>query len=651
MIVRIVCLFALLCNPVVAAAQSGDENAACVPGNYKYEYTKKDAPCDKEKCMLHFPCEGQFAKGMCEAVGKCKATSVKICEPNTGTCEWSKPLQPTLPVASPPTGQPPMLTPISSGENPLSPDITGAFDDPKRAAEARVDAAAQRLQEAFDKLQNDPANYSQHFDEVKAAQDELARARKLESGAPLGLKDYIREFLAPKMTPTNELPDGTDAPIRMREWFNNLGSTFSDPDQFADSGTILNDGPPVQLLSGEALAREFELQRLERDAAATLALGYYPEQTDVERMIAEVQSEGRTPSEILGGAVTGAWDYLKSWFVPAPALELPEVPNAFEYVYSGNLDPNPASPFALDSRLGEFARPLTSPFDGLYDPGDWIGDFNPGEQVTSGNLSPDLREQITASIVDGGPQGIIDDKGRLWGLQEPGQPIVRIDSEEGRKISAALGCDGLCYESAAEEALATRTLPPNTPPVTPTLPESVPPASPPATPPAVPTTPPSQPIISPTAPPSIPPKSSPASPLLTSQVPTGGSSGGSSFFQGMNGFLTSIGQFLISLFGWFSNQPAAPAPPAPQQPQPPTPVATLTANPPEISRGQTSRLFWSSVNTDTCAIYLPSGATLISGTAMNGTATTSPLQTTTTFRLTCTNGIQHAESEATVIVE
>ena len=119
----------------------------------------------------------------------------------------------------------------------------------------------------------------------------------------------------------------------------------------------------------------------------------------------------------------------------------------------------------------------------------------------------------------------------------------------------------------------------------------------------------------------------------------------------MNGFLTSIGQFLISLFGWFSNQPAAPAPPAPQQPQPPTPVATLTANPPEISRGQTSRLFWSSVNTDTCAIYLPSGATLISGTAMNGTATTSPLQTTTTFRLTCTNGIQHAESEATLIVE
>gem|GEM_PF-3378998 len=234
---------------VAYAEGSGAENAQCAKGNYAYDYRTKTAPCatarEGEKCLLNAPCEGEFAKGFCAAESNCKAISVKICDANTGTCSWTKPQLTAIPPAPDATTLP-KLEPLPSGESGLTPFLEKAFKDAEaQTAQQMIDDAVRRRDEALLKIQNDSTNFSEHFQELRKAQEDLALGQRLLTQDP-SLKDYIRGVIAPRMTPTEDLPDGNPAPIRTIEWFNRLGSTF-DPFKVAST-----DLPPELVRQAEA---------------------------------------------------------------------------------------------------------------------------------------------------------------------------------------------------------------------------------------------------------------------------------------------------------------------------------------------------------------------------------------------------------------
>lgn len=264
-------LITLILSSIVAHADELDANTQCASGNYQYDYRKeqtREKPCDDKdvKCMLNFPCESAVARGYCEAEGKCRAISVKVCDANSGQCDWTKPQITALPprLESPSTTSLPP-TP-QSGPSGISSEIEKAFQtETPAAAQARVDTAAQRLQEAFNKLQNDPAHFSQNFDEVRAAQDELAVAKRLQENAiSPSLRDYIRGIIAPRMTPTDVLPDGSPAvPSRTYQWFNNFGSTPAPLETF---GSLMGFDP-FKVAAGDVppeLIRQAEEGKLQR---------------------------------------------------------------------------------------------------------------------------------------------------------------------------------------------------------------------------------------------------------------------------------------------------------------------------------------------------------------------------------------------------
>jgi hypothetical protein len=76
----------------------------------------------------------------------------------------------------------------------------------------------------------------------------------------------------------------------------------------------------------------------------------------------------------------------------------------------------------------------------------------------------------------------------------------------------------------------------------------------------------------------------------------------------------------------------------------PTSTAALSANPASISSDQSSTLSWSSTNATSCT-----GTSFSTGNASSGSATLTPLETTT-YSVTCTNGSTSATASATVTV-
>jgi Pectate lyase superfamily protein len=74
------------------------------------------------------------------------------------------------------------------------------------------------------------------------------------------------------------------------------------------------------------------------------------------------------------------------------------------------------------------------------------------------------------------------------------------------------------------------------------------------------------------------------------------------------------------------------------------PTASLTANPPSTTSGQSSTLSWSSTNATTCT-----GTGFSTGNAVSGSVSVAPT-TTTSYFVTCTSGSASASTSATVTV-
>ncbi len=553
---------------VTAYAQEDDANADCTPGEYRYEYTKRDAPCDKEKCMLHAPCAGSFARGICASEGKCNATSVKICDSNSGTCSWTTPQQTALPgsTATPSTPLPPPVT----GDQPLpiSPELQNAFSDNAKQqadAQARIDAAQQKLMEAFNNLQNDPQNYSARFDDVRSAQKELLDAQRALNPT---LKDYLLQNVAPRMTPTELLPDGNSAPIMRYEWINNLGSA---PAPFEAVGSQtgfapfkvaqLGDGPPIPLLSDEALQNELELRKLSIDAANELRGGMYA-------------PNGVSPFS----------------FAPPGSLTMPpeEPLTVTNYSFDSISDAVTAGVKCL---FGTCPTPLSNsvPFGGLNS----IADFGLTEPfVVSGNLTEPQTPPWTGET----------------SLTEPELKKLLEQEGKGPPLPTAPTPTETAQPSPKPQNPQTQTPQPTPQPQT------------------------------------------PERPATPSAAPSGKTNAGTGGFS-LQSLLPSLWSVLANLFNYLRDGNAANTNPStPQNPPAPAPTASLSIDPSRISIGTVTRLMWSCTNADSSVIYLSDGTAYIRD-GVNGTATTSPLSVTTTFRLVCSGHGGSAENSSTVTVQ
>ena len=265
--------------------------------------------------------------------------------------------------------------------------IEQAFDtSPKPLTDQeRVDSAAQRLQEAFNRLQNDPANFATHFDEVRTAQEDLARAKRLMDNPNPSLKDYLREFVTPKMTPTELVPDGEEAPVRVYEWLNNLGSTFGTT-QVAEntSGSTLTDAadgsPTFEQRYNDFLAR---LDQLDASAAETeRKLREYQKQIEAEirgldKLITVFPQNGPVQP-------TPAWlDWLDRILRIGPAEDAPRTvlpPLSLLPQYSPT----------IDSRFSS-SLPVTLPDTVVLQPLPWTGETN----LTEADLQTMLEAENT----------------------------------------------------------------------------------------------------------------------------------------------------------------------------------------------------------------------------------------------------------------
>jgi hypothetical protein len=564
-------LWEMLQSLILAYAQeSGAENAQCVKGNYKYDYRSKTAPCTTEKCMLNAPCEGEYAKGFCAAESKCNAISVKICDANTGTCSWTKPQLTSIPPAPGPATTP-ELEPLPAGESGLSKFLEDAFKDAEaKTAQQLIDDASRRVDEALLKIQNDSTNFSEHFAELRKAQEDLALGQRLLTQDP-SLKDYIRGVIAPRMTPTEELPDGNLAPVRTIEWFNQFGSTF---DPFKVASTDL----PPQLVQQ---AEEAKLQRF------------------LDNWVLIGQKEiNETYRNWLATEVMSPWTEVR-----VPSLE-PEMPlTVTKYSFDSISDLVGAGVKCL---FGSCPTPIydSVPFGGINS----VADFGLTEPyVVSGNL------------IDPGVSPF-----DVWRGETSLTP-------EDLEWMLAQESTRLTFSRPIEfPQLVPLTQPAPTPFPTPApvvQPTPIPSPQPQPTP--VPTPPRAPIVIPPTAPHPAP-------------VP---SASGNSFGTTLQSILPSLWGILTNLFKYLAGNQSQ----QPQTPQAIAPSASLTINPMTISKGERTRLSWSSTNTTACTVYAEDGSVLISN-GPSGRATTSPMSVTSSFRLVCSGQGGSAESSARLIV-
>lgn len=169
-----------------------------------------------------------------------------------------------------------------------------------------------------------------------------------------------------------------------------------------------------------------------------------------------------------------------------------------------------------------------------------------------------------------------------------------------------------------------------TPPAAPSTPSapSIPVAP---TPPALqPSTPPVQPSVTkPTPAPSTPTPQAPSAPSAP-QPSSPAQSGG--FLQGGINLISAMLQGLANFFTGSSGSTAQPA--QPLQPAPVTPAGSITANPSQINSGEQSRLSWSSVGTQGCAVIDDSFNVLVRG-GTTGDLISPSLTASARFGLVC----------------
>ncbi|MBI5470380.1 hypothetical protein HY968_03645 [Candidatus Kaiserbacteria bacterium] len=294
--------------------------------------------------------EGKLCAGALSTQGTCKSGACVLDSKDVVPIDSSGAMipQPQVPLAQPVDMPTPGLG-VSILDAALQQPFEQAFGPGSHSVDqARIDSAAQRLQEAFDRLQNDPANYSTHFDEVRAAQEDLARAKRLMDNPAPALKDYIREFIAPRITPTELVPGGEKAPVRLYEWINNFGSTFG-ATQVAEnpSGATLTDvspaAPTFEERYNDFLAR---LDQLDKSAAETeKTLLEYQKRLEAEirgldKMIALFPRSGGTPP-------TPAWlDTLDKLLGIGPSAPLPTIPLLDQLTRNLSLVPGASAPSA-----------------------------------------------------------------------------------------------------------------------------------------------------------------------------------------------------------------------------------------------------------------------------------------------------------------
>lgn len=545
-------LFAVLVEMVRAlfiayAQESGSENAQCTKGNYTYDYRTKVAPCTTEKCMLNAPCEGEFAKGFCAAESKCNAISIKVCDANTGACSWTKPQLTAIPPA-PSAATTPKLDPLPSGESGLSPFLEKAFKDVEaQTAQQLIDDAMRRRDDALAKIQNDSTSFSEHFQELRKAQEDLALGERLLTQDP-SLKDYIRGVIAPRMTPTEELQGGSPAPVRSLEWINQWGSTF-DPFQVASA-----DLPPQLVQQAEAAKLQKFLDNWVLIGEKEIAESYLVwRETGVGgAWVTEMEPESplavtRYSFDSISDAVSAG---VKCLFgsCPTPLMDTPLPPLSL-------LPPSPTSPFDV-----------------------WKGETS---------LTPEDLDWMLA--------------------QESTRPTFSRPIEFPQLVP-----------------LPQPLLTPAPMPVLQPTPQPQPTPAPAPTPPRAPI------VIPPTA-----PNPSPAP-----------SASGNSFGQTLQSILPSLWGVLSNLFNYLKGGASNAGQ---QSPQAIAPSASLTINPMTISKGERTRLSWTSTNATSCTVFTEDGATYIQN-GPSGRATTSPMSVTSTFRLVCTGQGGSAESSATVTI-
>lgn len=502
MIVRIftISLFFFLVPSAVFAA--GDiSNAACVKGNYQYDYREKKAPCDKEKCMLHAPCSSEFVRGWCEAEHSCKGISVKICEANTGICSWSEPQAPSLPPASAPI-ELPKAEPLPAGTYPLSDELEKAFRAGEKFADegqARVDAAAKRVEDALEKLQNG-GDYAKAYDEFRQAQEDLALAKRLQNNVSPSLRDYLKGTIAPRLSPAEELPAGEQLPKWWREFRYNFGGTF-EPYEVAELDSVTP--PPQKKSLDEFLAeidRENEAHRKFLEESAARSRENFRRADEILRNLNEILR--KIPLD------------------PPPSAELPPLsllpPSSFE-----PLPPPAISPFAFVS-------------------------------------SPDWWWKGETSLTDADFEAMLEPDRRILSFVRPFElPWTGETSLTDADLDAMLAEQRILPFTRPLELPTEVVSAPNPEPVLQPAPASQPSPQP------QPSQPSPSPAPSPAAPAPQPSPGAPSAPAQPTPSVFGGGSG--SILSSLQSILPSIWNILLNLLNYVRNNPSVVSAPAPSQ--------------------------------------------------------------------------------------
>ncbi len=293
------------------------------------------------------------------------------------------------------------------------------------------------------------------------------------------------------------------------------------------------------------------------------------------------------------------------------------------------------------ARLGQYSGsmepPVTKPFDttGFVDIFDWK--YNPialtakgVNKVVAWWSGPAVGATVPTSVPEEPRSGL------LAGLSSVAARVT----EATRSVAARFGFGasvpaGVSYpEVSPPPSIPSAPTPAPNVPVTP----PAPPASPPSTPPS---TPPAKPLVEPTPKPSVPAPSQPAPPRTPSApnpspnapTPSAPAQSGGLVQSGIN-LISLILQSLGNFFTGSSGGATTPTPAETQQPTPIAPAGSITANPAQVDSGEQSKLSWSSVGTQGCAVIDGSFDVLVRG-GTTGDLISPSLTASARFGLVC----------------
>jgi len=239
-------------------------NDQCVPGNYGYDWRTTKAPCDtadeSKKCRLNRPCfeevnGARVALGVCTAEKFCSTRSVRVCD--GAECSWRTPLLTETPPGEAP-GASPLVQTLQPGESLLESALQRILGSQPEPTSPAIDAAQSKLNDALERLAySSEEDIAKNYDLYRQADEDLTVAKRLHNNPEPSLRDYLRGVIAPRLTPSDQLPSGdpADVPTSPRDWFNRTGSTFGEPYRVAE---ISEDGPPIPVQIVTDAARVFE---------------------------------------------------------------------------------------------------------------------------------------------------------------------------------------------------------------------------------------------------------------------------------------------------------------------------------------------------------------------------------------------------------